>query len=51
MTTLYGCWDKSELNDRLHFIGEHASKEYYGFMEGACQTAIDLATKFTMHSI
>lgn len=51
MTTLHGCWDKSELNDRLHFIGEHASKEYYGFMEGACQTAIDLATKFTMRSI
>ncbi|WGL59745.1 NAD(P)/FAD-dependent oxidoreductase [Pigmentibacter sp. JX0631] len=45
MTTLYGCWDKSELNDRLHFIGEHTSKDYYGYMEGACQTAIDLALK------
>lgn len=46
-TSIYGCWEEGELNNRLHFIGEHVSKDYYGYMEGACQSAVQLAEKFS----
>ncbi len=45
-TSLYGCWKQPELNNRLHFIGEHVSTDYYGYMEGACESACQLASQF-----
>ncbi len=45
-TSLYGCWKQPELNNRLHFIGEHVSTDYYGYLEGACESACQLANFF-----
>jgi monoamine oxidase len=37
MTAFYG-WE-GQRADSVFFAGEHCSREYQGYMEGACETA------------
>jgi len=46
-TTFIGIEGKSELDDKLHFIGEHASGDWIGFMNGAIQTGNQTAYKLS----
>lgn len=42
-TTLVGAAEESELNGRLHFVGEHCSVDYGGYMNGAVASARSLS--------
>jgi monoamine oxidase len=38
-TTLFGAFNRIQLNGKLFFVGEHASIEYAGYMNGAVNSA------------
>ncbi len=44
-TELIGAAEESELNDKLHFIGEYASVDYGGYMNGAVASAKTLTQR------
>jgi monoamine oxidase len=50
-TTIRGAAGKSELRGRLHFAGEHTSMEFEGFMNGAVETANQVARRIRDESI
>lgn len=42
-TTFIGCEGLAEINDNLYFVGEHASADWIGYMNGAIQTGNQVA--------
>lgn len=46
-TTFIGCEGLPEINDSLYFVGEHASPDWIGYMNGAIQTGNQVAFQIT----